>query len=114
MSQGALWIMLQSRVMRFQAQCRHIGTNPVSLRVLAIYHSSGVNIGKAKRVSSILRDNQVNRLSTAGTLHSQVRRNPSGKRSFVELPIMEARIIAHSVFISYSDTPVNLWRRRLD
>ena len=70
MSQGALWIMLQSRVMRFQAQCRHIGTNPVSLRVLAIYHSSGVNIGKAKRVSSILRDNQVNRLSTAGTLHS--------------------------------------------
>jgi hypothetical protein len=36
------------------------------------------------------------------------------KGGFVELPIMVARIVAHSVFISYSMTPVNLWRRRVD
>jgi hypothetical protein len=87
-----------------------------SVSVLAIYHLSRVRIGKVKRVFcfSIVRDNQAKGISTAGTLYSQVRRNPSGKRSFVQLPTMEARIIAHSVFISYCITPVNLWMRRVD
>jgi len=81
-----------------------------SLLYSAIYHSSRVSIGKVKHVFcfSIVRGNQANGISTAGTLHGQVRRDPSGKRSFVELPIMEARIIAHSAFIGYCITPVNL------
>ena len=83
---------------------------------LAIYHSSKVSIGKVKRVFcfSIVRDNQAKGISTVGTLHGQVRRNSSEKKSFVEFPIMGARIIAHSVFISYCITPVNLWRRKVD
>jgi hypothetical protein len=82
----------------------------------AIYYSSKVSVGKVKRVFcfSIARDNQAKGISTAGTLHGQVRKTPSGKRPFVELPIMEARIIAHSVFISYRITSVNLWRPRVD
>jgi hypothetical protein len=83
---------------------------------LTIYHSSRLSIGRVKRVFcfSVVRDNQVKGISMAGTLHGQVRRNPSEKRSFVELPKIESRIIAHSVFISYCITPVNLWRRRVD
>ena len=83
---------------------------------LSIYHSSRVSIGKVKRVFcfSIVRDNQAKGISTAGTLHGQVRGNSSGKRSFVEFPRMEPRIIAHSVLICYCITPVNLWRRRVD
>jgi hypothetical protein len=63
---------------------------------------------EARFCFSIVRDNQAKGKSTAGTLHGQVRRIPSSKGSFVELPIMEARIIAHSVFIGYCITHVNL------
>jgi hypothetical protein len=63
---------------------------------------------EARFCFSIVRDNQAKGKSTAGTLHGQVRRIPSSKGSFVELPIMEAQIIAHSVFIGYCITHVNL------
>jgi hypothetical protein len=45
----------------------------------AIYHSASVSIGKVKRVScfSIVRGEQANGISTAGTLYGQVRGNPT-------------------------------------
>ena len=101
---------------RILKTCHLLVASRNSVSALAIYHSSRMSIGKVKPVFcfSIVRNNQAKGISTAGTLHGQVRRSPSGKRSFVEPPIMEARIIAHSVFISYCITPVNLWRRRVD
>jgi len=50
---------------------------PNSISALAIYYSSRVSIGKVKRVFCflIVRDNQAKGISTAGTLHGQVRRN---------------------------------------
>src|SRR5450631_1454497 len=94
---------IQGQGTRSLSTSRHIGTNPTSVSALAIYHSSRMSIGKVKPVFcfSIVRNNQAKGISTAGTLHGQVRRSPSEKRSFVEPPIMEARIIAHMVFSSY-------------
>ena len=67
---------------------------------LEIYHSSRMSIGKVKRVIcfSIVRNNQAKGISTAGTFHGQVRRNPSGKRSLVECTIIYPLIITHSVY----------------
>jgi hypothetical protein len=69
---------------------------------------------EARFCFSIVRDNQAKGISTTGRLHGQVRRAQQRKRSFVELPIVEMRIITDSVFISCRITPVNLWTRRVD